>query len=536
MAIRQAPVIDWAGRFEMLTAKEADLDAAELDELGQAAWFIGRDDVSERAWERAHLRFLDTGETADAVRCAFWLGFTLGEHGEQVKARTWMGRLFELCERAAGDPRTDACAALCRAQVAYMRGDLEEAARLFRNSGRLAASADPDVEVLSSMGEGRTLMGLGRIDEGIACLDRVMLLIGSGRVTDRAAGPAYCAVIAGLLARGDIERARVWTRDLGDWCDAQRGLEPFRGECTLHTATVMQFGGEWAAATEAAQSVCRTEERPDTLGNAWYRLGELHRVSGRADAALEAYRRAAAAGRQVQPGLALVHRDAGELDVAWAGLDRARTTATAPSDRAEILAAAAQVALDRRRPADARVAADELRAEADAVDTLYLHALANRCDGAVASAEGRGRDAHGLLRTAWAQWRQLDAPYDAALTRMAIGRCARDGGDEEGALLEFDAARVVLESLGAVPDLVRLERLAASAPGGVATGPGLSRREREVLDLVAHGWSNRRIAERLFLSDRTVARHVGNILAKLGVPSRSAATAYAFEHGLVAAS
>jgi DNA-binding CsgD family transcriptional regulator len=195
-----------------------------------------------------------------------------------------------------------------------------------------------------------------------------------------------------------------------------------------------------------------------------------------------------------------------------------------------------QVALERRRPGDARIAVDELRAAADAGDTLYLHALANRADGAACDAEGRGKDAHRLLRTAWAQWRQLDAPYDAALTRMAIGRCARGGGDEEGALLEFDAARVVLETLGAIPDLARLERLAASAPGAVATGPGLSRREREVLDLVAHGWSNHRIAERLFLSDRTVARHVGNILAKLSVPSRSAATAYAFEHGLVAAS
>ncbi|WP_164861795.1 response regulator transcription factor, partial [Microbacterium sp. CPCC 204701] len=117
-----------------------------------------------------------------------------------------------------------------------------------------------------------------------------------------------------------------------------------------------------------------------------------------------------------------------------------------------------------------------------------------------------------------------------------IGAAVHAVGDAEGAELEFDAARGVLEGLGAIPDLVRLERLAAADAPGAPIEPGLSRREREVLALVARGWSNRRIAEHLFLSERTVARHVGNILAKLGVPSRSAATAYAFEHGLAATS
>ncbi|MFE6735863.1 LuxR C-terminal-related transcriptional regulator [Microbacterium sp. NPDC057650] len=533
MAIRETPVIDWTGRFDSLIANEASLDARELDELGQAAWFTGRDDVCERAWERALVRFLDDGSGPDAVRCAFWLGFTLGEHGDAVKARGWMARLFDLCERFAGDARADAFAALCRAQSVYLRGETAESAALYRTAGRSAAGVDPDVEVLAVMGEGRALMQTGRIDEGVSCMDRVMLLIGTGHVSDRGAGPAYCAVIASLLARGDIERARVWTRDLGDWCDAQRGLEPFRGECTLHTATVMQFGGEWAAALDAADGVCRTEERKDTLGNAWYRLGELHRVAGRAEPARDAYRRAAALGREVQPGLALVHRDAGELETAWAGLDRARGAAREPAVRAELLAAAVLVALDRRRQADAAAAADELRSLAAGGDLLYLRALASHADGLVALAAGA--DAQTPLRAAWAAWRRLDAPYEAALARMALGRAARDAGDEEGAQLEFDAARTVLDALGAIPDLARLERIAAAA-GSTAPVRGLSPREREVLDLVAHGWSNRRIAERLFLSERTVARHVGNILAKLGVPSRSAATAYAFEHGLVSPS
>jgi len=533
MTIREAPMVDWTGRFAQLTADEAELSAPRLEELGQAAWFIGRDDVSARAWERAHLRYLDEHDVVSSVRCVFWLGFTLSEHGDPVRARAWMSRLFELCERGPAQPATEASAALCRAVGAFFAGDHSASLEQYRIAVRQAVLAeDPDLEVLATMGLGRALMLSGRFDEGVACMDRVMLFIGGGRVTDRAAGPAYCAVIASLLARGDIERARVWTRELGDWCDAQRGLAPFRGECTLHRATMMQLGGEWAAATAAADEVCRTESRPETLGNAWYRLAELHRVAGRAADARDAYRRAAMLGGDVQPGLALLHRDAGEFDAAWTGLDRARAVPGAPAVGAEILAAAVAVALDRRQPEAARAAADDLRHCADATESLYLQALSARADGDVAVAENRPADASALLRTAWSLWRRLDAPYEAALTRLALGRAARSAGDEDGAQLEFDAARAVLDALGAAPDLARLERIAAAAPRTPLAG--LSRREAEVLDLVAHGLSNRRIAERLFLSERTVARHVGNILAKLDVPSRSAATALAFAHGLVA--
>lgn len=536
MAIRGAEVVDWTGRFDALVANESDLDAHGLDELGQAAWFVGRDDESAHAWERAHLRYLDAGDLTAAVRCAFWLGFTLGERGDQVRSGAWMSRLLELCGRHDATPATDAARALCIAFAAYARGDAEASVELHRDAvARADAATDADALTLATMGLGRALLAAGRPEEAFDALDRVMLLIGDGRVSDRAAGPAFCAVIASLLGRGDVERARVWTRELGDWCDSQRGLEPFRGECTLHRATVLQLGGEWAAASAAAELVCASEKRTETLANAWYRVADLHRIAGRPDRAREALRQAAARGRDVQPALALLNRDAGDLAGAWAGLQIARSSVVEPSVRGEVLAAAVRIALERGRLDEARQAADDLAACAATFDTLYLRALATRAAGELASAEGRAADALPLLRSSWSAWRRLDAPYEAALTRMAIAAAVRAVGDAEGADLEFDAARGALESLGAIPDLVRLERLAAAEAAARSVAPGLSRREREVLALVARGWSNRRIAEHLFLSERTVARHVGNILAKLGVPSRSAATAYAFEHGLAAA-
>jgi DNA-binding CsgD family transcriptional regulator len=535
MAIRDTGVVDWTGRFEQLAAHEATLGGDELDQLGQAAWFVGRDDVSARAWERAHLRYLDDGDLSSAVRCVFWLGFTLTEHGDAVRGGAWMGRLMELCGRDGATPATDAARALCVAVGTFARGEAEASVPLFDMAiERADAAADVDTLTLATMSLGRALLAAGRVPEAFAALDRVMLLIADGRVSDRAAGPAFCAVIASLLGRGDVERARVWTRELGDWCDAQRGLEPFRGECTLHRASVMQLGGEWQAAAAAADEVCATEKRSETLANAWYRAADLHRVAGRAAPARDALRRAAALGREVQPGLALLHRDAGDLGAAWAGLEGARATAVEPAVRGEVLAAAVRVALDRGRLPDAAAAARDLADCAAAFDTLYLRALSTRADGELALAEQRAAEALSLLRASWAAWRRLDAPYDAALTRGSIAAAIRAIGDAEGAELEFDAARGVLEALGAIPDLARLERVAAAA--AAASDPGLSRREREVLALIARGWSNRRIAEHLFLSERTVARHVGSILAKLGVPSRSAATAYAFEHGLASVS
>ncbi|WP_106815763.1 LuxR C-terminal-related transcriptional regulator [Microbacterium timonense] len=535
MAIRDPDVVDWTGRFDELAAREAALAGDELEEFGQAAWFVGRDDVSLRAWERAHLRYLDDGDLSSAVRCVFWLGFTLSERGDPIRAGAWMGRLMELCARDDATPATDAARALCVAVRATARGDAEASVTLFQTAVEQAdAAGDADTLALATMGLGRALLRAGRPEEAFAELDQVMLLIADGRASDRAAGPAYCAVIASLLGRGDIERARIWTRELGDWCDSQHGLEPFRGECTLHRATVLQLGGEWEAAASATAQVCATEKRAETLANAWYRAADLHRVAGRAAAARDALRRAAALGRDPQPELALVHRDTGELAAAWAGLQAARATAVEPGLRAEVLAAAVRIALDRADLPAADAAARELERCAAAFDSLYLRALCSRAVGEVALAGGRAQEALAALRTSWAAWRRLDAPYEAALTRISIGVAIRDIGDAEGAELEFDAARGVLEGLGAIPALMRLEHIAAAA--AASPGPGLSRREREVLSLVARGWSNRRIAEHLFLSERTVARHVGNILAKLGAPSRSAATAYAFEHGLTAAS
>ena len=185
--------------------------------------------------------------------------------------------------------------------------------------------------------------------------------------------------------------------------------------------------------------------------------------------------------------------------------------------------------LEAEDVAAARAAADELAGFAAQLDAPYLNALAAHASGAVLLAEGDPRVALTKLRAAQRSWRDLEAPHQAARVRVLIGVACRDLGDGASAELEFEAARGALEALGAAPDLERLARLAGSSRPG---GP-LSRRESEVLALVATGKTNRAIAAELFISEKTVARHVSNIFTKLGLSSRAEATAYAYKHGLV---
>lgn len=530
-----APSTDWVARFDELAAREVRLSAAEFDELGLAAWFLGRHDACEQAWDAAHRAYLADGDEDAAIRCVFWLGFTLGEHGQPVKARAWVGRLMELCEprAAAGGAEAAAVAATCHAVAAHASGDLAGAVDQGRRAVALAREARADdLEVLATMGLGRALLEQGDLVGGFACMDRVMLAIAAGGVGDRAAGPAYCAVIASCLERWDIERAASWTRDLSDWCDAQRGLEPFRGECAVHRAIVLGLGGEWLESEQVLAEVAAVERRPSTVELALYRLGELHRRSGRVDQAAEAFRGAAELGREVQPGLALLRRDTGDLASARAGVARALEAGVSPGQHAELLAAQVDLACEAHDLDLARRAAEQLRSLAELIGSTYLAALADRAAGTVLLAVGEPQQALPVLRRAWLAWRDLEDPYDGALTRLLLACAARALGDEDAAQLEFDAARSVLTTLGALPDLARLERL-ASVAADPASDAGLSRREVEVLRLVAAGASNRAVAARLFLSERTVARHVSNILAKLALPNRASATAFAYEHRIV---
>jgi DNA-binding CsgD family transcriptional regulator len=308
----------------------------------------------------------------------------------------------------------------------------------------------------------------------------------------------------------------------------------FTGRCLSHRAGIMQLHGAWGDALEEARRArerCEEAMNDAAAGQAFYQQGELHRLQGDFAAAEAAYRDASRCGREPQPGLSLLRLAEGDDDAAAAAIHRALSETTEPLSRTRLLPAQAEIAVAVANGEEARRAADELSGIAAEYQSTMLRAIAAHVKGMVAVAEGDAETALRSLRDACAIWQDLDAPYDLARTRVLVGLACRALGDEDTAALELDAATATFEQLGALPDLTRVEALA----GQVQTPEtyGLTPRELEVLRLVAAGKTNREIAATLVVSEHTVARHVQNIFTKLHVSSRTAATAFAFEHRLV---
>jgi DNA-binding NarL/FixJ family response regulator len=526
---------DWAAELgDLLVADAAGgLEAAGLARLGLALELTGRTDEAVEAWDRARREHLAGGDFAAAARCMFWTGFTLGERRAAAPAAARLGEMAALVGAVPEDEAAAALLLIAEGWSAFSAGRLEDAVSRLQLAAELAERAgDADALLIATMSCGRAAVLSGDIAGGFACMDRVMLLISEGGANDLAAGAAYCAVIASCLGRRDVERAREWTTALSGWCQAQEGLVPFRGTCVLHRAALLQLGGAWPEAERTVHELLQAPAVRVPRGDAAYQEAELLRLTGRGARADAAYRAAVGAGREAQPGLALLRLAQGQADVARSGLERALVVATPPGDRADLLDALVEVCLAVGDQVGADAAAAELRALADLIGTSFLRAQSDRARGRAALAGGDPAGAVRLLRRAWSSWQAVGAPYEAARTRVDAALAARALGDEDAAGMELDAARQSFTELGAAPDIVRVDAALIPPRSPHPAGP-LSLREAEVLRLVARGSSNRAIAERLFLSERTVAHHVGNILAKLQLANRAAATAFAYEHGLV---
>ena len=522
----------WGDAFAGLSAahREGQLEGEDLERLAVAAYMVGRDDACEEAWTAAHHAWLRGGEAERAARCAFWQGLGLFFRGELAPAMGWVARGGRLLEGRRRDCVEHAWLRMLTALPRLFEGDADLSPS-FVEAGAIAERfGDADASMFARLGRGYSLILQGRVAEGMALLDEVMVSVTADEVAPMLSGIAYCQVIDLCRAAFDLRRAREWTEALTRWCDSQPDLVPFRGNCLVHRCEIFQLHGAWTDALESARRACEWLAGPptwDALGSAFYQLAEIQRLRGELEAAEESYRRASLAGRDPEPGMSLLRLAQGRIDLALPAIRRALDEAQDPIARSRLLPACVEVLLEAEDVGSARAAADELAVIAAQLGAAYPNALAAEASGAVLLMEGDPRTALTTLRRAHRWWRDLDAPHQAARVRLLIALACRQLGDAASAELEFAAARTALEELGAWPDLERLARLAGSPRPG-----GLSRRESEVLRLVAAGKTNRAIATELFISEKTVARHVSNIFSKLGLSSRSEATAYAYQHGL----
>lgn len=515
--------------------REGGLQPEELEQLATAAYLLAKDAESSDILARAHQLFLSRGNVERAARCAFWLAFELLNRGEHARGRGWAARARRLLDDGQHDCVEQGYLLVPDAIECIEAGELARAAATFARAEQIGDRFhEPDLTAMARHGHGRTLIRMGRIREGVSLLDEAMVAVEAGDVSPRVAGDVYCSVIAGCLEIADVHRARQWTVEMSRWCEAQPDLVAYNGQCLMRRAEILQLHGAWTDAIEAAQHACeRCLHGPDraAIGGAWYRRGELHRLRGEYALAEEAYREASRHGRSPQPGLAQLRLLQGQIDTAATAIRLAVDATDGARTRSRLLPVHVEIMLAAHDIPAARLASDELARIAADFDVPLLRAVAGEAHGAVLLAEGDVKSALSALRRAWMVWQEIEAPYEAARVRVLIGHACRELGDTDAAEMELEAARTVFRELGAVPDLARAE--AFSRVAAPSTTGGLSAREAQVLRLIAAGKTNRRIANELFISERTVERHVSGIFMKLDVSSRAAATAYAFEHGLV---
>jgi DNA-binding CsgD family transcriptional regulator len=526
----------WAQAYDALSLADGmtPLGVDDLELLAQAAYLTGRDAEYLGALARVHHACLAAGEGAHAARSAFWLGFRLALRGEAGRANGWFARARRALDGSGRHSVEEGYLLLPVAEQQLASGAVRAAlATAVRATEMGEEFADPDLIAAALHQQGRIRLRQGQVAEGLALLDEAMVAVVAGELSPLVTGLVYCSVIEACQEVFALGRAREWTSSLARWCDEQPEMIAFTGVCRVHRAEILQLGGSWPAALDEAR---RARERAQGV-NRWaeaaacYQQGEVHRLRGELETAEKAFRCASELGLEPQPGLALLRLAQGRTDAAVAAIRRVLRTATEGPQRTRVLPACVEILLAAGDAEEARHACGELEQAAERLDADPLRAMGAQAIGAVELAAGNALGALASLRRACRIWQELQVPYEAARARVLVAVACRALGDCEGGDLELEAATAVFERLGAAQPPVRLP--AAAEHARPPPRHRLTARELQVLRLVAAGKTNRAIGVELSLSEKTIDRHVSNILAKLGVSSRTAATAYALQHELI---
>jgi DNA-binding NarL/FixJ family response regulator len=533
--VREAPDrhASWRETYERLVAREpTSLTGQELDLLADALFWLDRPDRSAAARREAYAAHLAAGAIDDAALAAWRLFYDHFLVGETAVASGWLERARGHVG-AADSSLVAAWVAVAEADCRMAEGDPRAALRHARRALETARSAgDDDLLAMGLQATGRALCEAGRLREGMALLDEAMVAVVHGEVGALFTGWVFCNLLSTCHDVADLDRATQWSDAAMRWCDGLWEGRMYPGLCRVYAVELSCLRGAWDSAAVDARRACveLVAHDPRYAGEAFYLVGEMCRLTGDLDGAEEAFTQAHRLGRVPQPGLALVRLAQGRSTAAVRALRLERGSGpTSPLRRVQLLAAQIEAELRVGETARARDAAHVLAGVARTSPNPFLSAIAAAAEGRVLLAEGDPPAAIARLRAACAACQELGLPYEAARTQVVIGTATREAGDEDTARLELGAALATFVRLGARLDAQRVEALVDLDRQPTP----LTEREVEVLRLVARGCTNREVGAELFLSEHTVARHLSNTFAKVGATSRAAATAYAYEHGLI---
>lgn len=517
---------EWRAVLETLESEQANLDAADLELFAHAAWWLGDSPRSMAVAEETYQRLLASGDLARAADTALRLTLQWAIRGDVPVSDAWHARARRLL---ADLPRSP-----LHGYLAYVEGALD--LDLSGDPGPAVAAAaevagfaqDFDDPTLSSFAltlGGMAAIRSGRTVEGFAGLDEAMLPVLAGHVEPLWAGDIFCTVIHLCDDLADLGRMRSWTGALGRWSAPQSQTFLYAGVTRIHELQLVAAEGGWdtVEAELGDRSASLVGAHGWLAGEGYYTLAEVRRLRGDHEAAAAAYGLARELGHCAQPGAALLARDTGHPDEALTDLQVALAEVTR-LERARLLPAMVELALDQQDPAYAATLAGELTETARWFDTPGLHARSARSRALLLLHAGDADGALPLLAEATRIYRDQRHRHASAGVHELLATAHRMRGETHLAATEEATALAIYRQLGAAPDLARLT--GRERPGG------LTERELEVLGLVVTGASNQAVADALTISTKTVSRHLANIFAKIGVSSRTAAAAWARAQGL----
>jgi DNA-binding CsgD family transcriptional regulator len=525
---------EWLDAYQALSGLDsADLRADDFTALATTAYLLGRHNDCVQALQRAFQANVDAGDPPAAARSALWLALVLTMRGERAVGGGWAARATRILDDLPDDVVERGYAAAHAALSCVVSGDFpaafEHAAVVVEYGRRYK---EPDLLAHGLNMTGRLMTHAGQVQEGLRLMDESLIGVVAGDVSPIVSGIVYCTTVEGCALVHDFGRMVEWTRALSSWCDAQPGLVAFTGQCAVHRGQMMRLRGAFDDAVEelerAAERYALSGGGP-AVGLAHEERGDVLRLLGDLRGAERAYEQALRYGNRAQPGQALLCSARGDVGGAVGMIQSVLDEVGDPVERTRLLPAAVQIHLAAGDVAAASSLVSELGEIAAAFGSPGVLATHAYAAGTVALAADDPGQAAAAIRPAIDTWTELDAPYEIARCRVILGEAHRRLGDDRSATAELAAARDLFAEIGAEP----AEQDARRRLGEDESPGGLTGREIEVLRLVAAGKTNAEVAAELVIAEKTVARHLSNIFTKLGVGSRTAAAAFAYEHGLV---